>query len=233
MNRRNFLKYSVIFGASLILPLPSFSQEVSKKKIFLTIDDGPRKSHREILSQLEGKGLATFFMNGCHMEKNLNLVVETIERGHDIGNHTYSHPRFSFTSLDNAKREIERTESLIEKAYTLAGINDPRLFRFPFGDAGTDLDKSPKNVEKKRKIEKFLEEKGYQTFRWDLDIEDWRFYDSKNPLCLQDILQNAKRVTEGEIVLAHDLDITARRVLPIFTCNDRYGLYLLKDKTLD
>ncbi len=71
------------------------------------------------------------------MEKNFAHVVYAIEKGFWIGNHSFTHPHFSDITIEQARQEIEQTEILINKAYSIAQAPRPaKLFRFPYMDKG-------------------------------------------------------------------------------------------------
>jgi len=113
-------------------------KENMKKKIYLTIDDSPSSSFRVNLDYLIKHNIpAVFFCIGNLMEAHWQDILYAIEQGYPIGNHSYTHPHFSDITLDAAKKEIEKTDLLIEKAYREAEVVDyDRLFRFPYGDKG-------------------------------------------------------------------------------------------------
>ncbi|WP_160724417.1 polysaccharide deacetylase family protein [Bacillus sp. USDA818B3_A] len=104
----------------------------SQKAVAITFDDGPNPTYTpqvlEIFAKAEGK--ATFFMIGEQMEKNQKLVKEAAEQGHEIGNHTYTHPKLSELTPAESLSEIERTEKLIRE---LTG-KEPVTFRPPYFD---------------------------------------------------------------------------------------------------
>jgi len=102
----------------------------SGRQVALTFDDGPSERTPELLELLERFGAkATFFVCGQNAER-LPGVLEAVARaGHEIGNHTWSHPRMDFTSKAAMRDEIGRTQKIVE---TLTG-KAPRLFRAPYG----------------------------------------------------------------------------------------------------
>ena len=108
------------------------------KQIYLTIDDSPSTNFRSNLDFLIAHEIpAVFFCIGNLMQKYWEDIIYAIEKGYLIGNHSYNHPHFSDLSLDQAKKEIYKTDKLIHKAYTEAGVEYyDRLFRFPYGDKG-------------------------------------------------------------------------------------------------
>jgi len=110
------------------------------KKIFLTIDDGPSPYFNELLNYLiKNNHKAIFFCRGSNLEDltNQKLVVKAIKKGFIIGNHSYSHPNFNRISFREAKDQIIKTDGLIKKLYTKAGVTQPlKIFRFPYFKSG-------------------------------------------------------------------------------------------------
>lgn len=104
----------------------------SEKLIAITFDDGPNTIFTpqvlDIFSEVDGK--ATFFMIGEQIEKCPELVKKAYELGHEIGNHTYTHPKLSQLSREDCFGEIERTKKLITE---LVG-HKPVVFRPPYLD---------------------------------------------------------------------------------------------------
>lgn len=104
----------------------------SEKLIAITFDDGPNPFFTpqvlDIFSEVDGK--ATFFMIGEQIEKCPELVKKVFALGHEIGNHTYTHPKLSQLSCEDCFGEIERTKILIEE---LVG-HKPVVFRPPYLD---------------------------------------------------------------------------------------------------
>jgi len=109
-----------------------------QKQIYLTIDDSPSNSFRSNLDYLIANSIpAVFFCIGNLMQDYWDDIIYAIQKGYLIGNHSYTHPHFSDITLEDAKREIRRTDKLIDKAYQEAGVEYyDRLFRFPYGDKG-------------------------------------------------------------------------------------------------
>ncbi|MEH7333051.1 polysaccharide deacetylase family protein [Neobacillus drentensis] len=103
-----------------------------QKVIAITFDDGPNPIYTpqvlEIFSEVGGK--ATFFMIGEQMSKYPEMVKKVAEQGHEIGNHTFTHPKLSQLTQEECSEEIERNESLVED---LAG-QKPVVFRPPYLD---------------------------------------------------------------------------------------------------
>ena len=108
------------------------------KTIYLTIDDGPSAATAEKLEWLSDRRIpAILFCIGSHIAAQPDVLVDAITRGFWIGNHAYSHRRFSQLDAEAWRDEIAATEALIEAAHARARAPRVRkLFRFPFGDKG-------------------------------------------------------------------------------------------------
>ncbi len=142
---------------------------MKNKPAYLTIDDSPTSGFRDKMTYLNKKNIpAVFFCIGQLMEQRPNEIIECIQKGFIIANHSYTHPAFSKISLEQAKNEIEKTDEIIESLYQKAKVKRPaKWFRFPYGDKG-DLKNGEvfslwKRGNKKRKnyIQKVLKDLGY------------------------------------------------------------------------
>ena len=154
------------------------------KKIALTIDDGPHpQKTEEILALLEKHGVkATFFIIGSNAERHPEIVAKEAAGGHELANHSYTHPKLSVLTEVEIKAEIERTDEAIKKA---SGVT-PKLFRPPEGAYSGDVVKIAAGM-------------GKNTVIWTVDTMDW----AKSPR--DSIVENVKaNVTSGSIVLFHD-----------------------------
>lgn len=101
------------------------------REIALTFDDGPSVPYTgQILDVLKANHIhATFFLCGRAAERYPDLVRRIKAEGHEIGNHTYSHPWLYLMDKEKIADEIDRTQDILQ------GITGkrPRLFRPPFG----------------------------------------------------------------------------------------------------
>ena len=155
----------------------------SKPMVALTFDDGPDVQVDGVLmDELEKvNGRATFFVVGQRVEKFPEDIKNTVERGHEIGNHSYDHDiHLSSKGQEYIRNEFDKTDDAVEKA---AGVR-PALVRLPGGNISNDV----KAVVKKPLI------------FWSIDTEDWRSRDAEKT-------QNTilSQVKDGDIVLMHAL----------------------------
>lgn len=104
-----------------------------EREVWLTIDDGPSSAHTlrllEILHEYHAR--ATFFVIGQNAEKHPHLVTEIIARGHQLANHTYTHPLASFwiAGPRDIATEIDRGGEFLRTA----GDRPAQFFRAPAG----------------------------------------------------------------------------------------------------
>jgi len=158
----------------------------AEKKLALTFDDGPSEKYTskilDILSRNNVK--ATFFIIGSNAEKNPELVKRIISEGHEIGNHTYSHPQLKKISPEELNLEINKTQKIIKG---ITGIT-PTLFRPP----GGYLNNTIMEIITSNNCIPVL-------WSWRQDTMDW-----KNPpvdTVVNTVLSNVK---DGDIILFHD-----------------------------
>ena len=87
--------------------------------VALTYDDGPNPPYTDQLLDVLAKHnvKATFFLIGNRIEKHPETVNRIITEGHQIGNHSYSHPLLGFLPPFYVRREIERTDDLLRRCH--------------------------------------------------------------------------------------------------------------------
>ncbi|MDE2182217.1 MAG: glycosyltransferase [Alphaproteobacteria bacterium] len=163
----------------------------------LTFDDGPDPDYTPaILDILKEKNVkATFFVIGANAEAHPGLIQRILAEGHEIGNHTFTHPNLAETSPEADKLEYNATQRLFE---ALTG-RSMRLFRPPYlGDAEPATEDEIAPV-------KIAQDMGYVTVGVHVDTFDWQ---QPTP---QQMMQNVlKAITDpnpdlrGNIVLMHD-----------------------------
>ena len=100
------------------------------KCLALTFDDGPGKYAGTLLDTLKKyNAKATFFLEGQYVKSRPAFVKRMAKEGHELGNHSYSHPNFTTIEPDAVKNEIQKTQDAVKKA---AGV-EPKLLRPPYG----------------------------------------------------------------------------------------------------
>jgi peptidoglycan/xylan/chitin deacetylase (PgdA/CDA1 family) len=133
------------------------------KVAYLTIDDAPSVGMKEKADFLASGGIpAIWFCSGQMLEKRPEHAAHAIREGFVIGNHGYSHARFSSLSLERCMEEIRKTDRIIDDVYAMAGAARPaRLFRFPYGDKGGQGLRNAAARGRKERIQGFLRSMGY------------------------------------------------------------------------
>ncbi|OGL46933.1 MAG: hypothetical protein A2161_14045 [Candidatus Schekmanbacteria bacterium RBG_13_48_7] len=128
-----FMIYLIFYPRSQLLVSNRSQVHCPEKRcIALTFDDGPSgENTREILRILREKNVkVTFFVIGKQAEENPEQIVQSIQDGHFVANHTYSHPNlFCFLTPSRLRKEIEGCSAVIER---ITGMK-PRFFRSPVG----------------------------------------------------------------------------------------------------
>jgi peptidoglycan-N-acetylglucosamine deacetylase len=105
--------------------------DTPERVVALTLDDGPVAARLDsVLGILAARRVhATFFVTGVHLAKEPETGRRLVAAGHELGNHTYTHPHLVLRAPSTIRREVERTDSLIRAA----GERGPIYFRPPFG----------------------------------------------------------------------------------------------------
>jgi len=118
-------------GRSATLFAPSvYRGPAGRRSIALTFDDGPSESTPELLEVLSTQGVpATFFQCGANVRRLPEVAREVVRRGHEVGNHSDTHPRFYFRKPEFIREELARAQEAITGT---TGVS-PTLYRAPFG----------------------------------------------------------------------------------------------------
>jgi peptidoglycan-N-acetylglucosamine deacetylase len=125
-----FLAWAVRGRASSVFGPSVHHGPRNRKVIALTFDDGPSESTPRVLDLLHKyQTPATFFQIGANVERLPDVARAVFAAGHEIGNHSHTHPFFCFRSARFIYREFARAQSAIGDA---AG-RPPTLLRAPFG----------------------------------------------------------------------------------------------------
>ena len=153
--------------------------------VALTFDDGPSDDTVAILDMLCEQNLrATFFMVGRQVERYPEVVRRVIGEGHEVGNHSYSHPVYLYRSPRETRRQLKRAQDVINET---AGV-EPKLSRPPCGV------RTPAYFSAAREMR-------LRTVQWSVAGFDWR------RIGAAEIARNVlKKVRAGSIILLHDGD---------------------------
>lgn len=159
--------------------------DTEQKLVALTFDDGPTPHYTtDILQLLELYQVkATFFVTGSETQRYMTQAKQIVAAGHQLGNHSWSHQRMLFMSLDEINREIEGTDQQIRAA----GYQGEILFRPPYG-------------KKLLLLPWYLAENNRVSIMWDIAPETFD-EDSEDPQIMA--AQVLEQVRPGSIVLLH------------------------------
>lgn len=166
------------------------------KVLCLTFDDGPDPRYTPaILDILRSHGVrATFFVIGANADQNIGLVKREYAEGHDIGNHTYTHPNIALVSEERAALELSTTQRIIENALGVSTV----LFRPPY-----NADSQPQTPEEILPVLR-AQKAGYVTVGERIDPRDWARGVSADEIVseIRSELQSAE--DPGHVILLHD-----------------------------
>ncbi len=168
-------------------PSVTYSQVgISEPYVAMTFDDGPHPLNTprllDLLAQRNIK--ATFYVVGTNAKEYPNIIRRMINEGHEIGNHTKSHPYLTNMSDSQVRAELNYCRDAIIEA---AGI-PPQSMRPPYG-AITSRQKSW-----------IYQEWNYPTILWSVDPRDWQ---KPGAGVVADRIVAGTR--NGAIILAHDI----------------------------
>ncbi|MGW0578281.1 polysaccharide deacetylase family protein [Streptomyces sp. NPDC002920] len=155
------------------------------KCVALTFDGGPSLTTPGLLDILKQEDLhATFFVQGKgHIAKYPEILRRISDEGHEIGNHTWTHPRLTDIDADDARHELTRTQDAVER---ITGIR-PVLMRPPQGRTN-------------REVAEICRDLGLAQVLWSVTAKDYETTDSA--LITERVLDQTRR--DG-IILLHDL----------------------------
>lgn len=162
-----------------------------QKRIALTFDDGPNRSTTpKVLDMLKKRGLkATFFVLGQNIAGNEDILKRIVEEGHEVGNHTWSHPNLTTLSPEQVQREIVDTQKIIKDTIGY----EPTLMRPPYG-AINQATMTVVNM---------------PIIYWSVDSNDWQL---RNANLISNQVQS--QAYPNSIVLLHDIHPSTVEALP-------------------
>ena len=180
---------------SSLLKYSYSSCKVSGPFVALTFDDGPHPELTpKLLDLLKKRGIvATFYVIGKNAAAYPEIIQRMAAEGHEIANHSWSHPPLNRVSSARLTAELEKTSRLIEQ---LTG-KPPATIRPPYGATNARLNRL------------FREQFQMTSVLWDVDPQDWKYRNSTR--VARQILENTK---PGSIILAHDIHATTIAAIP-------------------
>ena len=163
------------------------------KVIALTFDDGPGPYTAQLLDILDQHSAkATFFLIGSKVSAQADVLRRMHARGHQLGNHSWSHPELPKLPVDQIAGEIDRTNDAIKQA---TGVK-PTVMRPPYGAVnGVVLEQ--------------LRLRGMSSILWSVDTRDWA--DRNSDIVCSRAVAGAR---PGAIILMHDIHQTSVGAVP-------------------
>src|SRR5438093_13723104 len=154
--------------------------------IAMTFDDGPSATLTpKLLDLLARRHIkVTFFVIGENVAEHPEIVARAAREGHEIGNHSWSHPNFGKMSDEIVRRQLQQTDDAIKNATG----KRPMLMRPPYGSITA------------REKHWIHDEFGYDIILWDVDPYDWK---RPGPAVVRNRI--LKETQPGSIVLSHDI----------------------------
>ena len=150
--------------------------------IALTFDDGPGEATPHVLEILRKAGVrATFFLCGQNVERFPEHARSIVAAGHEIGNHTHSHPYLLWKTPGKIAWEIDRAQEVIASQTRYR----PRLFRPPYGLRWFGLFS-------------ILHRREMTAVMWSVSGRDWRLPATGIAECI------LRKTNAGSIILLHD-----------------------------
>ena len=166
---------------------------VANKTIALTFDDGPGPYTEKLLDILDKyDAKATFFLIGSKVSVRANTLRRMQSRGHQLGNHSWSHPELNKVSAEQLASEIDQTNNAIKQA---VGIK-PNIIRPPYGAFNRAV------------LEQFRQ-RGMSAVVWSVDTRDWA--DRNSEIVCSRAVAGARN---GAVILMHDIHPTSVNAVP-------------------
>lgn len=153
-----FVAYAAGCPISRIWGKAEISGDPARRALALSFDDGPSDTTWDVLDLLARfDAKATFFACGANIDRQPDVARAIVAAGHELGNHTYSHPNLLFASRRRVRNEVGWTQRAVLEQ---TGVR-PTLFRPPYGVRGPGLPAA-------------LAEHGLRCVLWSTIGHDWR-----------------------------------------------------------
>ena len=166
--------------------LPIYSVKTDEKMIAISFDAAwGAEDFNQIMEILDKHNVkTTFFMTGDWVENYPECVKTLVEKGHDLGNHSATHPDMTTLSKEAQREQILRVHNAVKE---LTGY-EMELFRPPYGAYNNEVIRT-------------CYENGYYPIQWDVDSLDWKDYE---PARIISNVCNHKSLDNGSIILCHN-----------------------------
>ncbi|MDR2531441.1 MAG: polysaccharide deacetylase family protein [Oscillospiraceae bacterium] len=173
-----------------------FIDDKTENKIFLTFDEGYENGYTPlILDTLKEKGVrATFFVTYDYCKDRPELVRRMIDEGHEVANHSYSHPSFPHLSDERVREEVMKLHDYVKDNFNY----EMRLIRFPMGEFS-------------ERVLALTQELGYKSVFWSFAYVDWDV--NNQPESDEAFRKITAAAHPGAVVLLHAVSGTNAEIL--------------------
>ena len=179
-------RVSFFASANLERKLPIYCVQTDESKVSVSFDAAWGADDTDELLRIlkENNVKATFFLCGYWVEKYPDEVKKISEAGHDLGNHSATHPHMSQLTAEQITDELQKCHQNVKD---LTGI-EMDLFRPPFGEYDNEVIET-------------AAANGYHTIQWDIDSLDWKEQGAQAEI---NQVLNHKHLGNGSIILFHN-----------------------------
>ena len=191
----SIFSYQALAASDRLVPIYGV-EDKGDKTVALSFDAAWGNEDTEQLISILGKYKvkATFFVVGSWVDKYQESVKQLSDAGHEINNHSNSHPHMPQLSVTQMTDELNACN---EKISAITG-KKPILFRAPYGDYDNTMLKT-------------VTDNGMYTIQWDVDSRDWK-EEYTTDMIVRGVCDNVK---SGSIVLFHNAAKNTPEALPI------------------
>ena len=176
---------SIQAGSAQLLPSVYLEHDIdtNKKLIAITFDDGPHLINTEEIIKISKKYEAhvTFFVVGLNVADYPEIIKKSLDEGHQIASHSYSHKNLTTISDDEINFQLNHTNELLNE---VTGNDIKWMIRPPYGAYNQNI----------------LNNFPYTYVNWTVDTNDWLH---KDPQIICDAIVSS--AFDGSIVLLHDI----------------------------
>jgi len=179
--------------------------KTGKKEVAITLDAGAEAAALpKMLTALDKASVKiTFFVTGTWAQQNPDYIQQMASSGHEIANHTWSHPDLTEVSDAQIKDEIERTDALLLR---LTGRSTRPLWRAPYGSRNTH-------------VLSVVNSLGYRSIMWTLDSLDSVGQPKSSQFLIDRVTGQSNSQLDGGIILMHVGNATTADALPAILQN--------------
>lgn len=202
---------SAVLTAQTKRELPIYCVQTDEKKVAISFDAAWGADDTDELLQIldDNDVTATFFLCGYWVDKYPEEVEKIAAAGHDLGNHSATHPHMSTLSSEQITQELQGCHEAVKE---LTGI-DMNLFRPPFGEYNDNVIRTAK-------------ENGYYSIQWDVDTYETKRKEEKRSLFLLLFEPNIHTIFTQN----HSVDHTFCNISPVF---ERHVFPIFRSKRND